>query len=70
MIKTVLDRNINDPSKKELCVVRSEYSEIVHSSEISNGIDEIEDVCNQSDNETGPDKNSQNIAEVCSLMVI
>ena len=43
-------------SKTELDVVQLEYGEIVNSSDISNGIDEIDDVLNQSDNETVPDK--------------
>ena len=37
---------------------------------ISNGIYEIDDVWNRSDNETGPDKNAQNLTEVFSLMMI
>ena len=41
--------------KKYFIFVRFEYGEIVNSSEISNGIDEIDDVWNQSDNETVPD---------------
>ena len=38
-----------------LDVVRLEYGEIVNYCEISHGIDEIDDVWNQSDNETVPD---------------
>ena len=37
-----------------LDVVRLEYGEIVDSSYISNDIYEIDDVCNQSENETAP----------------
>ena len=38
--------------------VRSEYGDIVNASEISNGIDEIYHVWNESDNENAPDKNA------------
>ena len=37
--------------QKELFKVWSEYGEIVNASEISNGIYEIDDVWNESDNE-------------------
>ena len=40
-------RKITFLSKKELDVIRLKYGEIVNSSEISNGIDEIYDVWNQ-----------------------
>ena len=54
-IKICIGRNITVLSKTELDVIRFEYGEIVNSSEISNGIYEIDDVWNQSDNETVPD---------------
>ena len=38
--------------------------------ETSNSIYEIDDVWNQSDNETVPDKSSHNLTEVFSLMMI
>ena len=54
-IKQVDYRNITVLSKTYLDVVWFEYGEIVNSYEISNGIDEIYDVWNQSDNEKVPD---------------
>ena len=53
MVKRVVDRNITVLSKTELDNVRFKYGEIVSSSEISNG-EEIDNVLNQSDDETGP----------------
>ena len=47
-LKNVVDRNIINLSKTELDVVQFEYGEIVNSSEISNGIDEIDGLWNQS----------------------
>ena len=55
-IKKIADRNITVFSKTELYVVRFEYGGIVNYSEISNGIDKIDDVWNKSDHETVPDK--------------
>ena len=55
-LKKVVDRNIAVISKIELDVIRFKYGEIVNSSDISNGINEIDDVWNQSDNETVLDK--------------
>ena len=55
MIKKIVDRNTTVPSKIELYFVQLEYGEIVNSSQVSNGIDEIDDVWNQPDNETVPD---------------
>ena len=52
MIEKVVGSNISILSKKELDVVQLEYGEILNSSEISNGIDEIYDVWNKSNNET------------------
>ena len=70
LMKEVVDRNIVVLSKKELDISLLEYGEIVNSSEISNGIDEIDNVWNQSDNEKVPDKNAQNLTKVFSLMII
>ena len=70
MISKFVDRNITVLSKTESVVVLFEYGEIVYSSEISNGIYEIDYVWNQSDNETDPKRNAQNLIEVCSLMMI
>ena len=53
MIKRVVGRNITVLSKTELDNVRLKYGKIVNSSETLNG-DEIDDVWNQSDDETGP----------------
>ena len=69
-IKTVVGRNITALSKKELDNVQSEYVEIVNASEISNGIDEIDDVWNEADNEIIPDKNAVNITVIFLLMMI
>ena len=52
LIEKVVGSNISILSKKELDVVQLEYGEILNSSEISNGIDEIYDVWNKSNNET------------------
>ena len=52
LIKRVVGRNVKVLSKTELDNVRLEYGEIVNSSEISTG-DEINDVWNQSYDETG-----------------
>ena len=56
LIKRVVGRNITVLSKPKLYDVGLYYGEIVNFSEISNGIDEIYDVCNQLDDETGTDK--------------
>ena len=55
-IKTVIGKNITVLSKIELNVVLFEYGGIVYYYEISNGIYDIDDVWNPSDDYTGPDK--------------
>ena len=50
LINNVVGRNNKVHSKMELYVFLFKYGEIVDSSEISNGIDEIIYVGNQSDN--------------------
>ena len=52
LIKNVVVRNIAVLSKTGLDVVWFEYGEIVNYSEISNGIDEMDDVWNQSNDKT------------------
>ena len=59
MIKDVLVETLLLFQKK-IDTVRSEYGEIVNDSEISNGIDEIYYVWNESGNETVPDKKCVN----------
>ena len=44
LIKIAVVKNITVFSKKQLKNIQSEYGEIVNTSEISNGIDEIYDV--------------------------
>ena len=70
MIKRVVGRKFTVLSQTEWDVVRFEYVEIVNSSRILNGIYEIDDVWNQPDDETGPDKNAENFIEFLSLMMM
>ena len=56
LIKKFVDRNIKVLSITELDAVRLENGGIINSSEISTGLDDINDVWNQSDNETFLDK--------------
>ena len=67
-IKLLVGRNITVLSKTELDHVRFEYGDNVIFSEISNG-DEIYDVWNQLDDETGPKKNAENLPELVSLIM-
>ena len=60
MIKINVCSNITFFSKTELDNVPFEYGEIINSSEISNGIYDIDDVWNQSDDETGTGKKRRN----------
>ena len=55
-IQIVIRININVLSKKELDNVQSEYGEVVYFSRVSNGIYEMNDVWNESDNEKVPDE--------------
>ena len=54
--KTVVGRNITVISNEKIDHVWSEYGEIVRFSEITNGIDKIDNFCNESNNEKVPDK--------------
>ena len=66
----MVGRNITVLSNKQKYHVRTEYGEIVNSSEISNSKDEIDDVWGESNNDNVPDKNVLNITIVFLLAMI
>ena len=69
LITTVVGRSITVLNFKKDNVL-SEYGEILNAPKISNGIDEIDYVWNESNHEKFPDKNVVNITTVYLLVMI